>query len=92
MDDDYSNFPKSITEIKSDKDDDANVWTIRDTLIAALRDYDAGEFPEAVCVAIIVGSRNEKRQVKTYMYQKSRDDFELYGMIEVAKENILKGR
>jgi hypothetical protein len=43
MSEDYSNYPKSITELKSDKTQQANDWTPRDVLIDMLRKIDNGE-------------------------------------------------
>lgn len=39
---DYSKFPKSLSEVRSDKSGKAADWTVRDMLIALLREIDSG--------------------------------------------------
>lgn len=49
--DDYSKYPKSLTEIKSDKEGNGSLWSPRDVLIDALRDIDNGKInPQALVV------------------------------------------
>lgn len=51
-DDDFSNYPRSVAEVRSDKTMRADQWSVRDALIAALRDLDSGKIsPDAVIVA-----------------------------------------
>lgn len=42
MSDNYKDHPKSITEIKANKERDGSLWTPRDALINILRDIDEG--------------------------------------------------
>jgi hypothetical protein len=52
MTDDFSNHPKSIGEIRSDKLGDGSLWSPRDALIDMLRSIDSGEFkPDALVIA-----------------------------------------
>ncbi len=44
MNDDFSEHPVSIAEIKADRANDAALWTPRDALIAALRAIDSGDW------------------------------------------------
>lgn len=54
MTDDFTNHPKSLTEIKADRTDSACDNTPRDVLIAMLRSIDNGEIkPTALVVAYI---------------------------------------
>jgi hypothetical protein len=41
--DDYSGYPRTINELKSDRTHAAKDWTPRDLLISALRDIDSGQ-------------------------------------------------
>ena len=41
-DQDFSQHPKSITEMRAEREEDAKIWTPRDALISALRDLDEG--------------------------------------------------
>lgn len=53
--DDFAETPKSITEIRSDRDGKASSWTPRDVLVALLRDIDSGkEAPTALVVCYAV--------------------------------------
>lgn len=51
MSDDFKNHPKSITELRAEKEEDASKWTPRDALISVLRDIDSGETsPDALVI------------------------------------------
>ena len=41
--DDFSNAPKTITELKGEKQKDGNITTPRDALVTVLRDLDSGQ-------------------------------------------------
>lgn len=43
MGEDFSNHPKSINDIRSDKSGKSEDWTPRDALVALLRDIDSGK-------------------------------------------------
>lgn len=58
VDDDYSDAPLSIGELRSDRTGQSSDWTPRDVLIDMLRLIDSGELtPEVLCVAF--GTENE---------------------------------
>lgn len=59
MSDDFKNYPKSITEIKSDKSNKASDWTPRDALIDVLRMIDSGEL---VATSLIVCYREDSEE------------------------------
>lgn len=50
MSDDFKNYPKSVTEIKSDKSNKASDWKPRDVLIDMLRMIDSGEISPSVLI------------------------------------------
>lgn len=51
MSDEYKNHPKSITELRAEKEADASKWTPRDALISVLRDIDNGTAsPDALVI------------------------------------------
>lgn len=54
MTDDYSDYPKSVTEVLSDKADDGNLWTARDMLIFFLREIDSGRISPRLAVVGII--------------------------------------
>jgi hypothetical protein len=60
-DDDYSNYPQSVAEIRSDKTWRAIDWTPRDALISCLRDIDSGKIkPDSllICWSVDDGGDN----------------------------------
>lgn len=58
MVDDFSEHPKSVAEIRSDRSQSASDWSARDALISVLRRIDAGEI-NAEAVVITVRTRVE---------------------------------
>jgi hypothetical protein len=53
MTDDFANHPKSISELRSDKSNDARDWTPRDVLIEVLRAIDEKQVdPDAMIVVM----------------------------------------
>lgn len=60
MTDDYSNEPRTITELKAEKYDNGNLATARDALIGILRDIDSGKInAETVYVCYREAPSNE---------------------------------
>lgn len=62
--DDFSNYPRSIAEVRSDKTTDAADWSVRDALISTLRDIDNGTIkPLSIVMAVaVVGDEPTKRK------------------------------
>ena len=57
----FANAPQSITEIKSDRTNDATIATPRDILIGMLRDIDNGRInPTALIVCVKAGDMQYK--------------------------------
>lgn len=50
--DDFSNYPKSITEKRSEQERNAALWTPRDVLIDTLRALDAGEIEADALIVV----------------------------------------
>lgn len=88
MTDDFSKHPLSITEIKSDKTGNGSDWTVRDVLIAALRDLDSGKIQPDCCV-VIVGTKHADGAVNTSFYQKSQNRYELRGLVVDFEHRLL---
>ena len=77
---DYSDHPKSITEIKALKVDDGSMWTPRDALIAALRDLDSGVIkPSSIIIVYHDDAQNGIR-----FYQCGGTGYETVGMLHYA--------
>ena len=88
MTEDFSDHPKSVTEVKSDRDMSPSSWTPRDVLIDLLRDIDAGVLDIEV---LVVGMkyRVPSRHGPQHGYRVSSPGLiETFGVIEVAKNQI----
>ena len=53
MTDNFSNYPRSIGELKSERSDKASDWTPRDVLIDVLRDIDNGKLDLDALVVVM---------------------------------------
>lgn len=90
MTDDFSKYPKSIGEIRSDQTRHAKDWTPREALINALRDIDSGEI-DPKCLVILHSTEIEPGITRTGFYACSPDPLMTFGCIELGKQKILKG-
>ena len=62
MSDDFKNYPKSITELKSDRSNKASDWTPRDALIDVLRMIDSGEIAPSTLI-VCYRDRNDNDDI-----------------------------
>ena len=89
MIEDFSNAPKSIAELRADRDHSAAKWTPRDALIAVLRQIDSGEInPSEMVIAYREQVPAESSQIAVVMAYK--DHCRLIGMLEMAKACVLE--
>lgn len=63
MNDDFKDHPKSIAEIKANKEHNGSTWTPRDALISLLREIDSGETKVTM---LIIGYSYEDKDDPTY--------------------------
>lgn len=85
---DFSEHPKSINEIRSDRSTAAADWTPRDALIATLRRIDNGELvADALCIIYAQPKEpgREKAAAAVGYTLASEDMMITLGMIDVAK-------
>lgn len=81
--DDFSEHPKSVFELRSDKTDSAHDWTPRDVLIDLLRAIDSKKInPTALVVAM--RSVNDDGAVKTDYRVSSPDHHISVGVVQSA--------
>lgn len=80
MTDDFSDAPKSITEIKADRAFDGRLWTPRDALIAALRDVDNQVFTPAIAFLTFGEVTGPNRDTNTRYYAAGGNHYEVMGM------------
>lgn len=77
---DFSNYPKSITEIKGEKTQDGSKWAVRDALISVLRDLDSGQInPDQII--IIVGEIHPDGVTKTNFYNRTDNRYVFQGLL-----------
>lgn len=74
---DYSNHPKSISEVKGDKTGLAEDWQPRDVLINILRQIDSGE----IAPTALVVSWDDKRNGKCGWSASSPDNITTLGLL-----------
>lgn len=84
---DFSQYPKSITELKSDKTRKGGDWTVRDALIAALRDLDSGETTPQHCI-LIFGEIDDNVTYTTY-YNCTPNRYVLHGMLADLERRLI---
>ena len=80
---DYKDHPPSVTELRSEKTNDAADWTPRDALITALRDIDSGR-QEPTCLVIIMGMIDESSIIMPLSYVSSPNKFVTAGLLSIA--------
>lgn len=72
---DFANHPKSLAEVRSEKDEDCTLWTPRDVLISLLREIDSGELKtDAMIVSYREVVDKEKKIYKTRFSQSAPDN------------------
>lgn len=85
----FANQPKSILEERANRvRGGADVWTVRDALLAALRDVDSGgDIPSGFvldqCQIILVGTGPENETVFRY-YRRVKSRLEGLGILDTA--------
>ena len=87
-DQDFSKYPKSIAELKSDKTQRGGDWTVRDALISALRDLDSGEFSPQFCI-LIFGLTDDSNATYTTYYNCTPNRYVLHGLISDFERRLI---
>lgn len=83
--DDFSNYPKSITELKAERDEHSHIWKPRDALVQFLRRLDSGEFPD-LDVLIVIGMELKPNAVSATHYNVASPDIRAtMGAMELCK-------
>lgn len=91
MNDDFSDHPKTIGEIRSDKSQRARDWSVKDALISALREIDKGELPANVCV-LVFGKIGDDGSSETWLkVAGSPNMYVTLGMLDRAKTLVNDG-
>lgn len=88
--DDFSNAPKSITELRADRSGRAKDMTVRDTVICFLRDLDSGALGNVDFVAICFARRVPEEGTLVNEYCGGQHAaLEMIGLIERCKLRIV---
>jgi len=87
---DYSDHPRSVSEIRSDRSNKGSDWTPRDLLIALLRDIDSGERDvESIFIAASVRGA-DPGNCKPFFAVAAASPIEALGVVEVAKQAYIR--
>lgn len=86
-DQDFSNYPESISELRGHKEHNAAHWKPRDALIAALRDIDSGEHnPYALIVVQVQRNPENPELTSCHFYASTPDAPTAFGLLEYVKK------
>lgn len=86
---DYSDYPRSLSEVRADKECRGDLWSPRDVLIDLLRAIDNGEkCPSVIFVAHgeIKTDENGKHSVSTHYSVSAPNCYVALGCLERAKK------
>lgn len=90
MSEDFKDYPKSITEIKSDRSNKASDWTPRDALIDVLRMIDSGEVKPTSLIVCYREASEEDGVAKPGFRVASPDPLLTLGMLSYITHRIAK--
>lgn len=88
--DDFSDYPKSVNELKASNADDAAKWTPREAIISVLRDIDSGKRSVHAVVIVTVELKEDGNTVTNYVNAVPNLPTSL-GALEIAKFKMLDG-
>lgn len=80
MNEDFSNAPESITEIKADRAENGALWTPRDALVSLLRDIDRGDCKPTAIVICVREEGEGPGKVNTFFRAACPDPHVAYGL------------
>ena len=83
MNENFADYPQTIGEIASDKEFDSRKWTLRDALIAVLRDVDSGKLEIAHGIIAFKTADNKLR-----WFIAGASVTETLGLLEYTKHDI----
>jgi len=86
MQENFSNAPESIGEIKANKHYDASLWTVREMLISILREIDSGNITPK-CASFFYLDEN-KSGLRTHWFLSGGSVHEVVGVSEIALHDI----
>ena len=86
----FANYPVSITELRSERTGRAKDWTVRDMLIDALRDIDAGgPMSHASRGMLVLGKVAEDGSAALIMSRAgTQNAYESAGLLHQALKNV----
>lgn len=84
----YADEPQSITELRSDKTQNAADWTPRDALISVLRGIDSGEIETDALVVCFRTKHAERGHTSTHYRSAGPDPHVTYGLMMNAMHKM----
>lgn len=87
MSDDFSDYPRSVKEVRAERADDATAWTPRDALIKLLREIDEGLSVDALVICYRV--RKDELPDAYCMNQACSDLATALGVWQAAKDGYM---
>ncbi len=86
----YKDHPKSIAEVKADREQDGRLWKPRDALIDMLRNIDAGELDPKDIVIVHRGETGVDGQFETKYVCAGESGFTIaVGMLALAQNTMM---
>jgi hypothetical protein len=86
LNDDFSNHPRTIGEIRSDKTRKSQDWTVKEMLIAVLRKIDSGEIDPRMG-SVVLGFGDDRGEQRLHVwYAGTRSIWEQRGMHSHAQD------
>ena len=86
----FKDFPRSVSEIRADRSENASDWTPRDAVISFLRRMDSGEIkPDAL--VICAREMTQDGATKPFFSVSSRDPHVTIGMLIDTSRKVMGG-
>ena len=89
--DNFKDYPKSVSEMKAEKEENCELWTPRDCLISLLRKIDNNEI-KITDIVICYGKKSKDNiTMASYTQAGSHNHWETLGLIERVKWMLHEG-
>ena len=89
-DEDFTNYPQSLAEVKAQNEKDATAWTPRDVLLGMLRDLDSGAIEAKELVVSYRGRKAEDppKHESVYYRVACKKTHSAVGILAIAQQLI----
>lgn len=90
MSEDFSQYPVSIAELRSDRTKHAADWSPRDLLIALLREIDQGKHPNLDTMIVVFSEHTDDGSASTKYRISSANPYKTFGLLGLAQQHIFQ--